>query len=108
MGLKDNPLDRIRTDSSRSIESADDCFSLVVYGKGGVEVVLPYSYLRGAIAQYQRCILLHSLAVVTISGHQEAIREITQLLSRHRLALIRHGIENLTVDIKTQEDMDSH
>jgi hypothetical protein len=101
--LKDNPLDRIRTNSSRSLESSEDCYSIVVHGKDGVQVVLPYSYLRGAASRDQTCVLFHSVAVVTVVGPPDITREMVQLLSRQRLAAVRDGIEDVTVSLQLED-----
>jgi hypothetical protein len=103
--LKDNPLDRIRTNDSRSVESAEDCYSIIVHGRDGSQVVLPYSYLRGAAFQHENCVLSHGFVVVKIAGPPDAIQEIAQLLSRQRLAVVRHGVEHLNVDVQIEDDI---
>jgi hypothetical protein len=69
-------------------------------------VVLPYSHLRGAAAQRESCILLHSLAIVTILGPPDIIREMAQLVSRQRLAAVRHSPENLAIAVQLEDDLD--
>jgi len=103
--VKDNPLDRVRTNNSRCLESGENCYSIVVQGRDGTRVVLPYSYLQGAVCQDQSCVLSHSLAVVTVAAPPDTIRELTQLLSRQRLAAIRHGAEHVNVSVQLENDI---
>ena len=49
---------------------------------------------------------MHSLAVVTIGGPSETMRELTHLLSRQRLAAVRHGPDEITVVVRLEDGID--
>jgi hypothetical protein len=101
--MKHNPLDRIRSISTQTVESGDNCYSIVVIGRSGTHLVLPYSHLRGSIAELGKCVLMHSLAVVTVIGPYDIIEEITRLVSRQRLAAIRYGVASLSITIELED-----
>ena len=95
--MKDNPLDRIRAYGSKCIESAENCYSIVILTENGSQLVLPYAHLIGVVSECQKCVLAHSLATVMISGPIDLIEELAQLLSRQRLAVVRHDYKRVTV-----------
>jgi hypothetical protein len=92
-----NPLDRTRIGQSQAIERGDQCYSIVVHAD--VSVVLPYSYLQGAVLEGSKVLLLHSMGTAEITGPEALLTEILELLSQQRLSAIRNGLDSLAVRI---------
>ena len=98
--IKDNPLDRIRAAKESALESRDNCYAIVAIDRDKTSAVLPYSHLSGAIAEAEKFVLMHSLAIVTVVGPADVLGEACRLLAQQRLATIRHGVGNLSVEIQ--------
>ena len=92
-----NPLDRTRIGQSQAIERGDQCYSIII--QADVSVVLPYSYLHGAVLDGNKVLLLHSLGTAEITGPEALLTEILELLGQQRLSTIRHGLDSLAVRI---------
>jgi hypothetical protein len=69
-----------------------------------VSVVLPYSCLHGALLEEDKVVLLHPVATAEIAGPPAVLAEILQLVSQQRLAVVRQGIDSLTITVSITND----
>ena len=86
----------------KALEVAESCYSILVVCSGCMQLVLPYSHLKGAALEDGKCLLMHSIALVTIDGPPDIVQELF-LLSKQRLATVRHGLQRLSVATELQD-----
>jgi hypothetical protein len=99
-----NPLDRTRARTNPGIEEAINRSSIVVHAEQGSVVLLPYSYLRGAVLESGKLRLLHSLGTIEISGPSVILLQAVQLLSGQMLSSIHDGFGGLHVTVALADD----